>query len=68
MAISNAFSLLDEENEDPQALASKAIKAAEQPKPKKEADAKAKEVAKPMGKNCSKYEAQSPLFTQSLPY
>lgn len=53
MAISNAFSLLDEENEDPQDLASKAIKAAEQPKPKKEADAQAKEVAKPMGEQCT---------------
>lgn len=49
VATNNVFSLLDEENEDPQALANKAIKEAEQPKPKKEAEVKPKEVAKPAG-------------------
>ncbi len=44
----NIFSLLDEENEDPQALASKAI-AAQEPKAKKEAAAKPKDAGKPAG-------------------
>ncbi len=44
----NIFSLLDEENEDPQALASKAT-AAQEPKAKKDATAKPKDAAKPTG-------------------
>ena len=47
VATNNVFSLLDEENEDPQALANIASK--DQPKPKKEAEVKPKEVAKPAG-------------------
>lgn len=45
----NIFSLLDEENEDPQALATKAI-AAQEPKAKKDAAAKPKDAAKPAGR------------------
>lgn len=48
MKTDNIFSLLDEENEDPQALASKAM-AAQEPKAKKEAAAKPKDTAKPAG-------------------
>lgn len=49
VATNNIFDLLDEENEDPQALASKAAVDAEQPKAVKEAAPKAKEVPKTAG-------------------
>ena len=52
VATNNIFDLLDEENEDPQALASKATDNAEKPKAKKEAAPKAKEVPKTAGLPC----------------
>lgn len=62
MTTDNIFSLLDEENEDPQALASKAV-AAQEPKAKKDAAAKPKDAAKPAGG----LKAPSPGFADS-PY
>ena len=49
VATNNIFALLDEENEDPQALASKTVDDDEKSKAKKEPTPKAKEVPKTAG-------------------
>jgi hypothetical protein len=49
VATNNIFSLLDEENEDPQALANKASKTPEKPTAKDEPAAKPKTVPKTAG-------------------
>ena len=49
VATNNIFALLDEENEDPQALASKTVDEDETSKAKKEPTPKAKEVPKTAG-------------------
>ena len=49
VATNNIFALLDEENEDPQALASKTVEHDETSQAKKEPTPKAKEVPKTAG-------------------
>ena len=49
VATNNIFDLLDEENEDPQALASKTVEHDETSQAKKEPTPKAKEVPKTAG-------------------
>lgn len=51
VATNNIFSLLDEENEDPQALANRASQEPEKSKAKEEA-AKPKEVPRTAGRSC----------------